>query len=348
MEVSARTFIGIMTGIFVILFVVTTATAFALVSVEGSVFDASLYVQALDEENVYQQLPALTAQALASVAQQPGRPSPLSVFRNLSTDEWRTLVMELLPPDLMRALTDDVVVQIMAYLNGERNNAVLDLTALNAHLQSPEGVAAVYRMLKEQPDCTLDQLRAMALGQGGLTLCNPPETFLFVNLRPIVETEIRGALSLIPEQITLLSAGPNRLQALRDLNAIRLFMRLSPLVPATCLLLVTILAVRSLRGWLAWWGVAFLFAGLASIFLGALSGPMASLTFQVFIAPVIPGFLPAEIVGVFRGLTAAIIRHALGPVVLWAGIMSVVGLAMALLAYLLARRIGGDPVYYES
>jgi hypothetical protein len=63
MKVSARTFISILAGIFVVLFVLSTATAFALVNVERSVFDARLYIQTLDEENVYQQLPELTAQA---------------------------------------------------------------------------------------------------------------------------------------------------------------------------------------------------------------------------------------------------------------------------------------------
>jgi hypothetical protein len=280
----------------------------------------------------------LTAQTLAAAAQQPGRTGILSIFRNLSADEWGTMALQLLPPEITRALTDDVVAQTMAYLSGDRESVVLNLTVLKAHLQSPQGVDAVYAMLKTQPDCTLEQLSAMVLNQQALTLCNPPETFLLVNLRPVVEAEIRSVMLLIPEQVTLISAGPNRLQTLRNLNALRFFMRWSPLLPVMCLLIITILAVRSLKSWLAWWGTSLLSAGLTSMFLSALSGPLAALTFQVFIAPFIPGAFPADIVDVFKGLTAVIVRHALQPVLLWAGIMVLLGTAMLTAMFLFRGR----------
>lgn len=345
MENSSKILTGTLAGILAVLFVVSTAVAFALFSVERSAFDADLYIRALDEENVYGRLPELTARALAIAAQRPERNDMFTLFRNLSDEEWRVFVTELFPPDVLRILAEDAVTQIMAYLAGEGEQVVLSLTGLKAHLQSPRGIDAVYGMLKAQPDCSLEQLTAMALNQQALTLCNPPETFLFLDLRPIIEAEIGAAMSLIPEQVTVISADESRVQELRDLRALRLFMRLSPLLPMFFLLAITALAVRSLNDWLAWWGYPLLAAGLISLSLGAMSGLLAAGTFQFFIAPVLPGALPPEIVGVFRDLTAAIVRTALRPGLLVAGIMALIGLVMVALTFLLRKRLRKVPTY---
>ncbi len=339
MQTSSKTLTGVLAGLFAILFVGSTALAFALYHVEQSAFNADLYIRALDEENVYQRLPELTAQSLSMAAQRPERNGMLSLFRNLSDQEWQTLVTELFPPDVLRNMAVDMVTQIMAYLNGESNQVVLSLTNLKAYLQSPEGINAVYGMLKAEPDCTVEQLTAMALNQQALTLCNPPESFMFVDLRPIVKTEIKNAMTLIPEQMIIVSTDGNRVQTLRNLKTLRLFMRLSPLVPVLCLLVVTALAVRSLNDWLTWWGYPLLIAGLVSMSLSALSGPMASVTFRLFIAPALPAALPPDIVSVFRDLTATIVRDAVQPILLVAGIMALIGLIMVGINFLLRKRL---------
>ena len=338
-------YLKIIAGFFAFLFIATTVLAFALYSVEWSAFDANLYIQALDEENVYQRLPELAAKTLSIAAQNPNRNFLLGLFSNLSEDEWRTLIVNLLPPDVLRTLANDAVTQVLNYLNGKGDVAILSLSGLKAHLQSPEGVNAVYAMLKTQPDCTLEELTAMALNQQALTLCNPPDTFLVFDLRPVIESEIRATMSLLPDQVTIVSADANRLQNLRDLRALRLFMRLSPLLPLFFLLLITVLVVRSLRSWLTWWGYPLLAAGLASMFVSAFSGPVAALTFQFFIRPVLPDIIPAAILDVFRDLTATIIRHALQPTLLLAGILAFVGLIMVVWTFLLQKGLPKNAMY---
>ena len=305
---------------------------------ERSVFNADLYIRALDEENVYQRLPELTAQALSMAAQRPERSGMLSLFQNISDQEWQTLVTELFPPDVLRNMAADTITQIMAYLNGQSNQVILPLANLKIYLQSPEGINAIYGMLKAQPDCTVEQLTAMALNQQALALCNPPETFMFVNLRPIIETGIKNTIALIPEQVIVVSTNGSRAQTLRDLRALRLFMRLSPLVPLFCLLAVTALVVRSLNSWLTWWGYPLLAASLVSMSLSVMSGPMASLMFRFFIVPALPEALPPDIVRVFQDLTATIIRDAIQPVLPAAGIMALSGLIMVALTFMLRKR----------
>jgi hypothetical protein len=328
-----------------LLFIISTPAAFTLYSLERSVFDADLYIQAMDEENVYQQLPALTAQTLALTAQQPGGTGILSIFRNLSVEEWQALVVQLLPPDVLRALTVDAVTQVMAYLNGERADAVLSLALLKTHMQSPEGINAVTGILEAQPDCTVEQLTAMALNQQGLTLCNPPDTFLLFDLRPIIAGQISRLMSLIPEQVTIIPAGSFRPPYLNYLDDLRILMRLSPLLPILCLGIIAVLVARSWRGWLNWWGYPLLFAGLISLFLSATSAPLSSLTFQLLFAPALPAIFPAELLEMLKGLTAAIVRNALQPVLLVAGIMVLVGLVMVALAFLFRDRYQKAPLY---
>jgi hypothetical protein len=342
MQISSKTLISVLAILFAVLFVGSMAVAFALYDMEQNVFDADLYIRALDEENVYQRLPELTAQALSMASQRPERNGMLSLFRNLSDQEWQTLVTELFSPEVLRNMAADTITQIMAYLNGQSNQVVLSLTNLKAYLQSPEGINAVYGMLKAQPDCTAEQLTAMALNQQALTLCNPPETFMFVDLRPIIETGIKNTIALIPEQVILVSPNGNRAQTLRDLQALRLFMRLSPLVPLLCLPAVTALIVRSLHSWLTWWGYPLLAAGLVSMSLSLMSGLMTSLLFRFFIVPALPEALPPDIVSVFQDLTATIVRDAVRPILLAAGIMALIGLIMVALTFLLRKRLQPD------
>ena len=120
------------------------------------------------------------------------------------------MIARLLPQNVLRPLAVDAIVQIMAYLNGERADVVLSLAALKAHMGSPEGIEAITGLLKTQPDCTLEQLTAMALNQSAWTLCNPPELLLIFDLRPIIAAQIRGLISLVPEQVGIIPAGSFR------------------------------------------------------------------------------------------------------------------------------------------
>ena len=319
-------------GLFAVLLVTTAALAFVLYTLEQSLFDPELYIQAFEKEDLYQRLPDLTAQALKVAAQQADSGNPLVLLRNLSEEEWRIFMDGLLPPAELKILAEDAVRQIMAYINNENDEVVLSLMGMKAHMSSPQGIEAIYGILRAQPDCTLEQLTVMALGQQDMMLCNPPETFLFLDLRPIIDSQIRAAVMFVPEQLTLISADARRVQELQDLNALRTLIRLSPLIPMFCLLMITILAVRSLRSWLNWWGYPLLFAGIFSILLTAISGPLAAWLFQTFVARVFPDSLPLEILDMLKSVVATIAYDAVSPIVKLAGIVSLIGLSMVVAA----------------
>jgi hypothetical protein len=175
-------------------------------------------------------------------------------------------------------------------------------------------------------------------------LCNPPDTFLFVDLRPIIETEIKVAVDVVPEQVAVISTDADRTQKLRNLKNIRLVMRLSPILPLLSLLAITVLAVRSFGGWLNWWGYPFLFAGLVSLSLTALSRPLSALIFQFLLVPLLPGTLPPDVMNVFRDLVASIVYHAVRPTLIGAGILALVGFGMVAIAFLFRKRLQKRPV----
>jgi len=330
------------------IFIVSMPVALTLSSLERSVFDAQLYIQAMDQENVYQQMPVLIAETLAATAQRPDGAGILSVFRNLTVQEWLNLVIQLLPPDVLRLLSVDSTTQIMAYLNGKRPDVVISLVAVKANISSPEGIDAINGLLDTQPDCTLEQLAAMALNPGSLTLCNPPDSILFLDLRPIIAAQINGLVSLVPEQVTLIPAGAPRPVYLDNLTDVRVLMRLSILLPILSLGILTVLVVRTLRSWLSWWGYPLLLAGILSLIVSLFSAPLSSLTFQLLFAPALPAFFPAEVFEMFKGLTAAIVRNALQPVLLVAGGTLLVGLVMVLIGIFLGRRSPTVPFSYRD
>lgn len=323
-----ETFSKILAGIFAILFVVTTALAFVLYNVEQSVFNAELYIQAFEKEDLYQRLPDLTAQALNAAAQEADSSNPLALLRNLSEQEWGIFMVELLPPAELEILAEDAVRQIMGYLNGENDEVALSLTNLKNHMGSPQGINAIYGILKAQPDCTAEQLTTMALGQQDMILCNPPDTLLFLDLRPIIESQIKAAVMFMPEQMVLISADANRAQELQDLKSLRTIIRLSPLFPMLCLLMITVLAVRSFKDWLNWWGYPLWLSGLFIMALIIFSGPLAAWIFQTFVAPVFPETLPLDILDMFESVVATIAYDAVQPTARIAGILILIGLIM--------------------
>ena len=338
MENTSKVIARISAGIFACLFVATMVFSFVVYNFEKSIFDAELYIQAFEKEDLYQRLPDLIAQTLHVASQEADANNPLALLRNLSDDEWILFVSEILPPKEIEIIANDIVRQIMAYLNGASDEIVISLASLKKHLSSPQGINAIYGILDAQPDCTIDQVVAIAMGQQNVSLCRPPDTFLLFDLRPIIDSEIKTAVSLVPEQVDLAPAGAERAGELQDLQNMRIVMRLTPLLPVLCLLMVTVIAVRSFGELLNWWGYQLFLAGLFSIGVTVLSGPLSAWLFHSFVAPALPENLPPDIFAMFEDVVASIAYGAVQPTIKIAGIMALLGLLMIATPFLLRKQ----------
>jgi hypothetical protein len=277
----------------------------------------------------------------------PGGPPPF--LANLSTREWQVLITSLLPPDELERLTDQALDSIFAVLNGRAQAAYLDLTGFKSRLSGPPGVQAVLALLRAQPPCTLEQLSAMTISalnlQGELEMCSPsPEVERVI--QPLIEFNLQLAVLGIPDRAPLILPGMDlsgRTTPMEAIRILRLAMRLSPALPLLFLLGITLLGVRSLTGWLRWWGWPFLVVGIGAALIGFLSAPILSLVLTQLMTRRLPAYLPVRIVDLAGQVIDAIVREFLKPTA-WEGILLIIGAAGMLFAArgLDARRLAAS------
>src|SRR3990172_2096174 len=260
-----KTIKKILATICAILFVITAVIALFLFNFDRRAFTAETYQRAFAREDFYNRLPSVMADAMTSlIADQSQFPVVLS---GMSKEAWEAFFHTLLPPETLKVMGDDVLNSTFAYLNMQTDSAQLNLAPLKASMASDTGAHAVFAFLSTQPDCTfiqIAQITVSLLSGGQIELCNPPAE-LIPALTPIVQSQLQIAAAVIPDQVTIISA-PLQKDPRQRLKTARLFMRISPILPLAFLLGLTILAVRSLKSWLSWWGIPLLITGgLASL-----------------------------------------------------------------------------------
>jgi hypothetical protein len=313
-----------------IFFIATTLAALFLFNMERRAFNPNPYKVALANENFYQSLPSILGQVLAKDASQSNMP----FARQLTSENWATIVQTLLPPEQLRAMTEDAITQIFAYLNNETNNPQVSLLPLKQRLSGPAGLDAAISLIHAQPDCTAEQL-AQLIASFGQVLCNPPQDVL--NLaKPILQSQLNVIATQIPDQISLMGAD-SQSQRLRNLRFIRFIMQLSPLIPLAFLFGVTIFAVRTFKGWMAWWGWPLLIAGV----IGALSGfngaPLFRPALENYILGRASSTIPPELSGAVRAVMDAVLREIFQPAGRQALILAGVGFLMLIIVLIISR-----------
>jgi hypothetical protein len=313
-----------------ILFVATTLAALFLFNMERRAFNPNPYKAALANENFYQRLPSILGEVLAKDANESNTP----FARQLTSENWATIVQTLLPHEQLRAMTENAITQIFAYLNNETSNPQVSLLALKQRLSGSAGLDAAINLIHAQPDCTAEQV-VQLIASFGRVLCNPPQDVL--NLaRPILQSQLNATAAEIPDQISLIGADSQSL-SLRNLRLARFIMQLSPLIPLAFLFGITIFAVRSFKGWLAWWGWPFLITGV----IGALSGfsgvPLFRTALENFILRRTQLTIPPELTDAVRTVMDDVLWKIFQPAGWQALILAGVGLGMLVITFLISQ-----------
>ena len=311
------------------LFVLAAAIALVFFNVEKRLFNAQFYLRALESQGFYERLPAIAAETLAATDGTGGPPDSL---KSLSKENWEKVIAALLPPELLRALTEDALTSIFAYLDGKTDSAALSLVELKARIGGPAGTQAVTEMLRAQPSCTLAQTIEMAgsalSGNPTLVFCNPGEDALAL-AQPIIQSTLQTASAGIPDSATLIHPDdPNLQNPLRAVRALRAILRLSPLAPLGLLFLVTLFAVRDAKSWLRWWGIPILIAGLIGLVTALAAGPIADWGFAKFLLPRLPAGLPNSMMEIMRGLESAALAGIARPIAIQSAVLAFGGIAM--------------------
>ena len=262
--------------IFSILFVIALVISIFLYSFEKKAFDAETYKNALQNENIYERMPAMLAnQLVASNENSSG-----AVTKNLTAKDWEILLSALVPPEELENIGERAIDEVFELLNGNANYASVPLDGIKESLKSEESIDIILSILESQPPCTA--IDSINLVSGEMPFCNPPEATKPL-IKPFLQNQLIIAADNLPDEKVFLEKSTMGTE-LTDLQALRLLMRLSPLVPMILLLLITITIIRSLKTWLRWWGIPFIIAGGTTLFLSILSGPLLdkTLTYSLF------------------------------------------------------------------
>jgi hypothetical protein len=312
-----------------IFFVITALAALLLFNMERRAFNPNTYKDALANQNFYQSLPSMLGQVLANDTSANSVP----FARQLTSENWTTIIQTLLPPEQLRGMTDEAITQIFAYLNNETSNPQISLLPLKQRLAGPAGMEAVIDFIHAQPNCTAEQLAQMA-ALSGQVLCNPPQDAL--NLaRPIIQTQLDSIAANIPNQISFIDAFAP--QKSINIRVVRLVMQFSPLIPLAFLFGVTIFGVRTFKGWMAWWGWPLLIAGVIGALSGFSGAPLFRPALENYILGRAPLTIPPEFSSAVRSVMDTVLREIFQPAGWQALMLAGVGLLMLIIVLIISQ-----------
>ena len=333
-----RTVGKFLAGVCAILFVITGVLALLFFNIERKVFSAETYKQAFENQQLYDRMPGILADALATAITQNDQAS--IYLKSFAVQDWESAISALIPPEELKALADNTLDSTFDYLNGRTDSAVISLLPFKSHLAGSGGVEAVLQLLHTQPVCTVDQIIEMTLalmGGGDLVFCNPPSEAVEV-VRPFIESQLQLMVIGFPEEITLISTGQSGTPEDPRLNLkiARAVMQTTPLFPMLFLLGLTIFAVRGLIDWLKWWGWPFLLTGLISLFVAVPGASLVGFIIQWLLEGQVGSFMPPLLLTTLRETISAIAREILQPVAIVGLALAILGLIMILVAAFLA------------
>jgi len=281
-----------------------------------------------------------------SEADQAGLEGMPVYFKNLSSDEWASLIRIILPPDQLESMSNALIDDIFAYLNSDINRVVLSLRVIKENMMSAAGEELIKQLILSQPPCTedeLNQLQNMTIPEE-LVLCNPPEDLLMLVV-PLLHQQLRNAVTGLPDEVQILPSASSIASTSTDplgiLNKVRLAIHLSGLFPLVFLLLVTLLRVRTLSGWLRWWGIPTFFAGLTILGFGLTITQLYGVIWLKSIEPGFPPYFPDVLVSLFRDLLQ-FLAHAFSERVVFQGlVLAIFALLLWIGSHLLKKKIDG-------
>jgi len=304
------------------LFVVTAVIALPLFNIGLHLFNPGVYKRALDQQGLYDRLPAIAAEQLYTQAHYAGPPleeggeapdpgsGPPSTFENLTEADWVQFLSTLLPPEWLKAQTESALDQTFAILDSTEPapEVTISLVEWKAHITGEAGVNAFVQLVRVQPPCGQDELRKWVTeGVSELPTCKPPDDVLAA-ATPQIQATLNKVIADLPDEAALSQvfegggedesgetpppdSGGTVQGPLPFLQTIRLGARLSPLIPLVLLLLVALFAVRSWRGLMRWWGIPLLLAGLVGAALAVAFLPAMKFGYVTFVAGRIPPYL---------------------------------------------------------
>jgi hypothetical protein len=337
-----RTLGRFLAAICAVLFIISTALVLLLFNIERKAFSSATYKQAFEAQRLYERMPAFLATALTSSIAQMINPVPF--LQALTIEDWQNMIRMLLPPEQLKAMTNNALDATFDYLNGRSSSVLISLQPLKAQLAGPSGLNVVMQILSLQPACTAEQLLLVAQGLLGnqFILCSPPPEAVGL-MTSFIQSQLQNMTAPIPNEVTLI---PGTLSSTpydprRVLNVVRSVIRFSPILPVLLLFGIALFAVRGLVDWFTWWGWPFFLAGYISTVVAMVGSPLVGGFLRVQILAQGTMIIPPVFAQALAETTSAVTLQLIAPAALHGFILGSVGLGMAILAMLLPRKPAG-------
>ena len=227
-------------------------------------------------------LRAPTSQEIAAMADcgvgpsESGEGGAPEFFKVLSIDQWGSILRTLLPADWLQGQVESVLHQAFKILDtpGAPLSITIDMRDFKKRLTGPSGTDAVMQIIQTLPPCKEGYVPDAA-DPSSMLECRPSDEMVTAAI-PEITAALAEAAKEIPDQLDLLEQarasgvlnldqyglpiGPRQL-----LQTGRWIVRLSPILCIVILILVMLLVVRSWRGFLRWWGIPILAAGVCVV-----------------------------------------------------------------------------------
>jgi hypothetical protein len=326
-------FIGkFIASIIVLLFIIFTLASIFLLSFENQLLSPDFYLQVLEDEDFFDQLPEIAAvqiqYSMVSITSS-SEGGPPSYFQALSEKDWELLLTGLLPDNWLEDQINNMFGDLSDTIDTGEGNIKLSISMLELkeHLGGEAGVEAIAQLLDAQPECSKDDLLEMTRilegkedpGKDFLT-CKPPDDFI-KNYTPQLGVILRRSIRDIPDEIDLgkgllmdngtigsIKAFGIELPTYLFIKWIRWGIRMSPLFAVTLLLLIALLAVHSIKALGVWWGYPLAISGLIGFTIAMLVGPLANWATNSFLDDrTMAGFSPI-LVETGGGLAVQVLR----------------------------------------
>jgi hypothetical protein len=284
-----------------------------------------------------------------NIASNDGMPS---YFQNLSAAEWESIITTILPPNQMEIFIGSILDGVFSYLKGDVNQVTVSLSTLKNRLSGPTGDDLIMEIITSLPPCTEEEL-GLLNGTTGIdtdVLCKPPADNLS-GIIPTLRQQLLDAVSQLPDEAVIIKpmttdpssgTGPLGNDPKAAFRLVELMLRLAPLLPMIFLLLVTLFGVRSLKGWMQWWGIPFFSAGMFAIGAGIAVQPIISGFWNSYVESRIPTFLTSAFTEFARDLIQYIAHNITKQVIVQAIVLVIIGLAIWIGSYFLKSKNGSE------
>jgi hypothetical protein len=315
---------------FVIMFIISALSALILFNLQSHYLDPQTFKTVLDEQEVYDRLPAFLAEQIAysmtynpcldNPAECEGEDSgddknngPPPYLKNLETEDWERMFSIILTPEWTKSQSESVLDQFFNFLNSDEQKLTItiSLVGLKENLTGQKGMEFIRILIEAQPPCTETFLSLIIEAAAGdfspdqLLLCRPPDRVMD-GLAPTMEAALDLVIDDLPDQVSLRKkvfvedgniSTPSSINGpQKTFQTVRAVMKFSPILPLIFLVLITLFSVRSLNDLLFWWGIPFIIIGLSVLGMGLFARPLMDWGLETFVlnriqGTIDPGFL---------------------------------------------------------